>query len=181
MEKFFSNEIQDIHKSKCICLVQTYTRNLDRMIHLIPTKHESWRYKYYLFVFRTRGRWGRARWRLPVGGVESSSATPGFLVLKGRGSVWSDERNGRNRPFLKPGTKLDENVLLKMEGADGGQESRNYPEKFKAKRTIKRDLGRGWDYLPSKLNNGTLTFAIFALFSFRLEFSEFFSKKYLTL
>lgn len=64
-----------------------------------------------------------------------------------------------------------------MEGADGEQESRNYPEKFKAKRTIKRDLGRGWDYLPSKLNNGTLTFAIFALFSFRLEFSEFFSKK----
>lgn len=71
--------------------------------------------------------------------------------------------------FLKLGwTKLDENVLLKMEGADGGHESRNYPEKFKAKRTIKRDLGRGWDYLPSKLNNGTLTFAIFALFSFRL-------------
>lgn len=84
--------------------------------------------------------------------------------------------------FLKlERTKLDENVLLKMEGAaDGGQESRNYPEKFKAKRTIKRDLGRGWDYLPSKLNNGTLTFAIFALFSFggsTLQFSEFFSKK----
>lgn len=94
---------------------------------------------------------------------------PRISRIKRGGSVWSDERNGRNRPFLKLGwTKLDENVLLKMEGADGGQESRNYSEKFKAKRTIKRDLGRGWDYLPSKLNNGTLTFAIFALFSFRL-------------
>lgn len=150
-------------------------RNLNRMIHLIPTKHES--------------EDANTTWTLKkssmtsLDGIENEFSDPWISRIKrGEREGQSDGQMNEIVLFLKlERTKLDENVLLKMEGAaDGGQESRNYPEKFKAKRTIKRDLGRGWDYLPSKLNNGTLTFAIFALFSFggsTLQFSEFFSKK----
>lgn len=150
-------------------------RNLNRMIHLIPTKHESRRCKYYVDVEEELDDLSRR--------IENEFSDPWISRIKrGEREGQSDGQMNEIVLFLKlERTKLDENVLLKMEGAaDGGQESRNYPEKFKAKRTIKRDLGRGWDYLPSKLNNGTLTFAIFALFSFggsTLQFSEFFSKK----
>lgn len=150
-------------------------RNLNRMIHLIPTKHESRRCKYYVDVEEELDDLSRR--------IENEFSDPWISRIKrGEREGQSDGQMNEIVLFLNlERTKLDENVLLKMESAaDGGQESRNYPEKFKAKRTIKRDLGRGWDYLPSKLNNGTLTFAIFALFSFggsTLQFSEFFSKK----
>lgn len=118
---------------------------------------------YILYTWTLRKSSMTSDWR-----NRSEFSDPWISRIK-RGKGQSGQMNEMDEIvlFLKLGTKLDENVLLKMEGADGGQESRNYPEKFKAKRTIKRDLGRGWDYLPSKLNNGTLTFAIFALFSFR--------------